>query len=74
MMRLLTLHSNRTAAIDCLVRHMPLVRRAMDRVRATWQAQLATVDRANKVSSTSQIMSPTRQELLWLVCVGKAGL
>jgi hypothetical protein len=52
MMGLLNLHSNRSAAMDCLVQQMPLFRRAMGSIRVGWQAELAHVESANKVRSS----------------------
>jgi hypothetical protein len=48
-MGVMTLLSNRSAAIECLAQQMPLFRRAVDSMREGWQAQLASYDRANKV-------------------------
>jgi hypothetical protein len=49
-MGVLTLLSNRSAAIDCLAQHMPLLRSAVGSMREGWQAQLAGCIRADKVT------------------------
>jgi hypothetical protein len=51
MMGVLTLLSNRTAAIDCLAQQRPLFRRAVDSMQTAWQHQLAAYDRDWKVNS-----------------------
>jgi hypothetical protein len=55
MMSALTQLSNRPAAVDCLVKNMPLLRRAVGSMWEGWQAQLAVHERANKVCTACLI-------------------